>query len=312
MKSTVILITIATFAAAVPNFAAVAEPDLVDVLTNDTRFSTLATAATIAGLIPTLQSSGPFTVFAPTNDAFSALSAGVLDGLQANPSALENVILGHVVEGRIISCSLVSTNTTFFNGNTAVIVVSDAGITINGVKVTQADILASNGVVHVIDAVIMMDLIGVLTSDKKFSTLATAATAAGLIPTLQEPGPFTVFAPTNDAFNALPVGVLDGLLADPTALANVILGHVLQGNLFSSSLVSTTATFVNGNTATIVVSAAGITINGAKVIQADNLASNGVVHAIDAVIMAKTSSAKFNYLNKFILIIPILINYLKI
>ena len=139
---------------------------------------------------------------------------------------------------------------------------------------------------------------------------------------INQAGPFTVFAPTNDAFSALSAGVLDGLLGNPTSLANVILGHVLQGNFFSISLVSTNATFVNGNTAAIIVSAgkslifnclycaqflfhtiigectsnifylAGITINGVKVTQADILASNGVVHVIDAVIVVRTSSAR--------------------
>jgi uncharacterized surface protein with fasciclin (FAS1) repeats len=125
-----------------------------------------------------------------------------------------------------------------------------------------------------------------------FETLVAAVTAAGLVDTLKGDGPFTVFAPTDAAFNALPAGTLEALLADPSgALTDILLYHVVSGAAFSSDLSDgMTITTVGGGTLTVGVSADGVTINDARVVVADIEASNGVIHVIDTVLVPAADS----------------------
>jgi uncharacterized surface protein with fasciclin (FAS1) repeats len=119
-----------------------------------------------------------------------------------------------------------------------------------------------------------------------FKTLATALTEAGLIETLQGKGPFTVFAPTDDAFAKLPKGTVESLLKDKAALKKILLYHVVSGNVTSTDVVKLTdATTVEGSKVKISVKDGNVMINDAKVIKADVKASNGVIHVIDTVIL---------------------------
>jgi len=118
-----------------------------------------------------------------------------------------------------------------------------------------------------------------------FKTLIAAVQAAGLADTLNGPGPFTVFAPTDEAFAALPAGTVEGLLADPDALAKILTYHVVAGKVMSSDLTEgMMAKTVNGASATITLED-GAMIDDASITTADIAASNGVIHVIDAVIM---------------------------
>jgi len=130
---------------------------IVDIAAGDEQFSTLVTAVTEAELAETLSGEGPFTVFAPTNEAFEALPAGTLDDLLADPSgALTDVLTYHVVDGAVLSGDLETGEVPTLNGGTLDVVVNDDGtVTVNGVNVVTADIEASNGVVHVIDGVLV-------------------------------------------------------------------------------------------------------------------------------------------------------------
>ncbi len=130
--------------------------DIVDIAASDSRFSTLVTALQAADLVDTLKSSGPFTVFAPTDAAFAALPAGTLDSLLADPAALRNILLYHVVSGEALSGSL-SNNQLIrtVQGQRVRITINGSSIRVNNSNVTQADIRASNGVIHVIDAVLI-------------------------------------------------------------------------------------------------------------------------------------------------------------
>ena len=152
------------------------------------------------------------------------------------------------------------------------------GITVGSSRIIQADLSATNGVVHVIDKVILPEpqpnIVKVLTSDKRFSTLATAATVAGLISTLESgkiiffslkfrsklkfyfilAGPFTLFAPTDDAFRALPAGALDNLIANPEELKKILLSHVVSGKVLSTDLSTGDVPFVSGASTRAVVS----------------------------------------------------------
>ena len=131
------------------------------------------------------------------------------------------------------------------------------------------------------------DIVVVATDAGVFGTLLKAATAAGLVETLQSEGPFTVFAPTDEAFAALPEGTLKSLLADPEALKKVLLYHVVEGKVTSDQVVGlTTATSVEGSPIAISVKDGTVYLNdSAKVVTADVMASNGVIHIIDAVLL---------------------------
>merc|ERR1711998_409488 len=177
--------------------------------------STLVTAIKAASLVKTLEGKGPFTVFAPTNEAFKAVPAATLSHLldPANKKDLVNLLEYHVVSGDFRSTQLKDMQMpASLNGQTAQIrVANDGGIFINSAKVTAADNDATNGVVHEIDAVLMppsppapkQDIVELAESVKDLSTLVTAIKAASLVKTLEGKGPFTVFAPTNEAFKAV-------------------------------------------------------------------------------------------------------------
>ena len=130
---------------------------IVDIAAGDEQFSILVEAVTAADLVETLSGDGPFTVFAPTNEAFEALPEGTIDELLADPSgALTDVLTYHVVEGAVFSGDLESGEVPTVNGATLDVVVNDDGtVTVNGVNVVVADIEASNGVIHVIDGVLV-------------------------------------------------------------------------------------------------------------------------------------------------------------
>lgn len=129
-------------------------------------------------------------------------------------------------------------------------------------------------------------IVDVASASDDFSTLVTALSAAGLVETLQGPGPFTVFAPTNEAFAALPAGVLDKLLLpeNKEALTKILTYHVLPREVMAADIADGNAATVEGLTVAL-STADGVTVNGAKVVTADVVASNGVIHAIDAVIL---------------------------
>ena len=134
------------------------------------------------------------------------------------------------------------------------------------------------------------DIVQTATEAGSFSTLLTAATAAGLVETLQGEGPYTVFAPTDEAFAALPAGTLEGLLADKEALKKVLLYHVVSGAVSSDQVVGlTSANSVEGSPIAIAVKDGMVYLNdSAKVVTADVMASNGVIHVIDKVILPPT------------------------
>jgi len=136
-------------------------------------------------------------------------------------------------------------------------------------------------------ATMAKDIVQTATEAGSFKTLLTAATAAGLVETLQGKGPFTVFAPTDAAFAALPAGTLDGLLKDPAALKKILLYHVVSGAVTADQVVGlTSATSVEGSPIAISVKDGAVYLNGsAKVVTPDVMASNGVIHVIDKVIL---------------------------
>jgi uncharacterized surface protein with fasciclin (FAS1) repeats len=248
-------------------------------------FSTLATAVTEAGLVEALQGEGPFTVFAPTDEAFAALPEGVLAGLLADTEALTSVLLYHVVPGQIFSGNLTDGATAQTLQGQSVTVDLSSGVDIDDASVTAADIIATNGVIHVIDEVLLLDIVQTVLSNDDFSTLATAVSAAGLVDALRGDGPFTVFAPTNAAFDALPAGTLNALLADTDALTEVLTYHVLDGAVYAGDLPGVVSAQTLAGYPVLFDLSSGAQINESNIVVTDIPVRNGVIHVIDAVLL---------------------------
>ncbi len=260
--------------------------NLVETAERAGEFTTLLAAAEAAGLASTLAGPGPFTVFAPTDAAFAALPDGTVEGLLADPDALATVLLYHVVPGSIPASALEDGQlVTTAEGRQFRVTLSD-GARVNGVSVVQTDVEASNGVIHVIDGVLLPVEDNVDTAvSAGFETLVAAVQAAGLEEALRGDGPFTIFAPTDAAFGALPDGTVEALLADPESLADILLYHVVEGRVFSTDLVDgAEVATLGGGTITIGLEG-GAQVNDAGITDVDILTSNGVIHVIDAVLI---------------------------
>jgi len=289
---------------------------IVDVAVSNEDFSTLVAAVTEAELVEALSSEGPFTVFAPTNDAFAALleemEIGAEDLLASED--LSDILLYHVVAGEFDAASvieLVGDNdyvlVDTLNGTPVKVSVQDGAVFVNDSQVVAADVEASNGVIHVVDSVILppsqtiaeivVDAAS-MGEDSEFTILLAAVLEANLAEALSGEGPFTVFAPTDAAFaaalEALDVSA-EELLANPD-LASILLYHVVGGEeaLYSNDVVAaldgmndgvSVDTLLEGDPIKVTANEMGIYVDGAQIIQTDILASNGVIHVIDAVIL---------------------------
>ncbi len=257
-------------------------------------FKTLAKALQAADLVDALQGPGPFTVFAPTDDAFAALPSGALQNLlkPENKAQLQTVLKYHVVSGAVpASAALNLRSATTLAGQPATISFDGGVLRIDGATVVTSDINCSNGVIHVIDRVIMPEtktIVGVAQQAGAFNTLLAAAKAADLAGVLSGPGPFTVFAPTDDAFAKLPAGTVENLLKPENReqLANILKFHVVSGQAFATdALAAQTPETLIGQTVAVRIADGSLRVNDARIVQPDVAASNGVVHVIDTVLL---------------------------
>jgi transforming growth factor-beta-induced protein len=254
-------------------------------------FETLLAAAQAAGLAETLATDGPFTVFAPTDAAFAALPEGAIEALLGDLELLTRVLTYHVVAGDLNAGAVLSrTDLATLNGGSLQVRTDGGSAYVNDSRIIQTDVFASNGVIHVIDAVLLpepvLDIPGTAAAAGVFSTLLAAVEAAGLLGTLQSAGPFTVLAPTDEAFAALPEGTVEALLADPETLADILLYHVIVGDVRAAQVVTLSeATMANGGTVSIAVENGGVRVNDSNVVATDIEATNGVIHVIDAVLI---------------------------
>jgi len=266
---------------------------IMDVVSTSPVHTQLNSLIAAAGLDDDLSSAGPFTLFAPTDDAVAALPMEVTSALLADPTgALADVLLYHAVSG-VASSSVLSDGLQFSNlaGANLTVSVNDDGVFINDAKVSVADIYTNNGIVHVIDAVIVppmaMTVLDIIDNSPVHTQLSSLIRAAELDGALSGDGPFTVFAPTDDAIAALPADVVSSLVADPTgALANVLLFHVASGVADTSNITDGLSIgSLSGNNLTFAANDSGVTVNGINISVADIKTSNGVVHVIDAVLV---------------------------
>jgi uncharacterized surface protein with fasciclin (FAS1) repeats len=259
------------------------------------ELSTLVDALKAADLVTTLEGKGPFTVFAPTNDAFEALpyKGAELTYLLNNKDKLTEVLEYHVTSGNITSGDLKNGEMIkMLMGGDVTVKINGTTVMINDAMVTTPNVIASNGVVHIIDKVLIPENftapnIPALAADANLSTLVTALQKAELVTAVSD-GPLTVFAPTNAAFAALPTGLLDKLLepANLQALQQVLKYHVVSGEVVSSALKNgEKVPTLEGSNLNITISGSEVDVNKAKVIKADQFAVNGVVHVIDAVLV---------------------------
>lgn len=276
--------------------AAETPKSIAEIAAGNPDFSTLVTALDAAGLVETLAGEGEFTVFAPTNAAFAALPEGALEGLLADKEALTNVLLYHVVAGNVLAADVVGLPYADTLAEEPVLIKVDGGkVMVNNAQVVATDIAASNGVIHVIDAVLLpasADIVETAVADGRFTTLVAALQAANLVDALKGEGPFTVFAPTDDAFAALPAGTLDSLLADIPTLTSILTYHVVEGRALAADVANlggATETLQGAQVAFELDANGGVKINGANIIITDILTANGVIHVIDAVILPPAS-----------------------
>jgi transforming growth factor-beta-induced protein len=285
-------------------------PDIVEVAVAAGNFKTLASALQAAGLVETLKGEGPFTVFAPTDEAFAKLDKALLDDLlkPENKDTLVAILTYHVVPGKVTAADVVKlTSAKTVQGEEITIKVEGDTVMVNDAKVTQTDIAARNGVIHVIDTVILpptvteklaapaQDIVEVAVAAGNFKTLASALEAAGLVETLKGEGPFTVFAPTDEAFAKLDKALLDDLLKpeNKDTLVAILTYHVVPGKVTAADVVKlTSAKTVQGEEITIKVEGDTVMVNDAKVTQTDIAARNGVIHVIDTVILPPTVAEK--------------------
>lgn len=306
---------------------------VLEIAVDNDNFDVLEAAAVKAGsgVINVLNGSTQLTVFAPTDAAFvtylgvanEAAAIAAVDGL--TPTAAADLLTYHVIAGTEIKAADIASGTTAVttaraSNNRAFVTKADANVTINNARVTTADVDASNGVIHIIDAVLTPptgDIVAVATSTANaanFNILAAALTKSELITTLQGNGPFTVFAPTDDAFLALlrsaafyndadlteaeAITAINGLTTSSTPLSSttltqVLLYHVVPASGYSINLMNnqvlTTAKAAAPNTVTIGVGS-GVTVDGsasepATVTNANISATNGVIHVINSVLL---------------------------
>lgn len=273
-----------------------ADKTIVETAVGAADLSTLVAAVKQGQLVETLSGKGPFTVFAPVNSAFAKLPAEAIADLlkDENRAQLQAILTYHVVAGKVMAADVVKLKEAkTVNGAAVNIRVEDGKVFINDAQVIKTDITCSNGVVHLIDSVIMPpakapSIVETAIGNEDFSTLVALVKHAGLVETLSGEGPFTVFAPNNAAFAKLPKETVDALLSEAgkEQLAAILKYHVVPGSVKAADVVKLKeAKTALGQSAKISVKDGKVYVDGAQVIATDIECGNGIIHVIDSVIL---------------------------
>ena len=270
---------------------------IADIVSNNPDFSLLKQAVLRAGLANAL-STGSLTVFAPNNAAFqnAGINSATIESLGLD--TLVDILTYHVIGSKIMSTSLQSSQAVAsLQGANLYVSKNNNGVFVNGIKVNAADINASNGVIHVIDKVIVevptQSIAGIVSSNPDFSTLLAAVVKADLVSVFSGSGNYTVFAPTNEAFAA--VGLTPEAINSPSlpvaAVVAILKAHVIGTNVFASDLIqgATAPTLQTGVTLTIGTTPPSIKVTGSNnpvsnIVVPNVVATNGVIHVIDKVL----------------------------
>ena len=291
MKTTAVYLMLALLlASSIPlNVSADASEDIPTNAAATGVHDSLVAALSHAGLVATLQGNGPFTVFAPTDQAFTNAGIDLADFDTPEKNAtLSDILLHHVVSGEVPASAVTDGMlATMVNGDKVKFGVSNGIVTVGGATVTTADVQASNGIIHVIDTVLMppVDIPATAQTTGIHNSLVAAVIQADLLATLQGTGPFTVFAPTDQAFSdaGIDLAALD-TPAGKIALTDILLYHVVSAEVPAADVTECmSADAVNGQPLSFTVGAS-VMVNGATVIAADVVTSNGLIHVIDKVL----------------------------
>lgn len=318
------------------SFGGMADDPAATAASNNPLLTTLVAAATQAGLVDTLNSEGPFTIFAPIDDAFAAIDPATLDMVLADNDLLTTILTYHVIGGESLDAEALAAAGTSATVEGSELSFSANGEAVNDVNVICSNVPTANATVHIIDQVLLPPaVVEALTAaaggdamedgdamesaleptgpgcaavpadgegsfvgmaddpaataasnNPLLSTLVTAVGEAGLVDTLNGEGPFTIFAPVNDAFAAIPEEDLAGILADKDLLTSILTYHVVGGEMSSADLVAAgSATTVNGADLTFAETDGALTVNGAATLCMDVPTANATVHIIDAVLV---------------------------
>lgn len=267
-----------------------ATKNLNDLAKANADFTTFVELVRAAGLESAMTGTEKLTVFAPTNAAFNKIAPAKLAELKGNATKLSAVLLGHVIPGSIKSTDLKAIQKQKSKGKpgeqlTLVIKKDNTGVTVNDAKVIKPDLMATNGVIHGIDTVVMAptdDIATLISNNPELSKLKAAIDKAELAATFQGQGPITVFAPNNAAFDKLG----SSAPSDKAGLTPVIQFHGTKGEFFSFDLTNNQSitTLLTGKKQTVTVGTDGVKYGSAKVVTADIRAKNGVIHIIDTVV----------------------------
>ena len=291
MKTTAVYLMLALLlASSIPlNVSADASEDIPTNAAATGVHDSLVAALSHAGLVATLQGNGPFTVFAPTDQAFTNAGIDLADFDTPEKNAtLSDILLHHVVSGEVPASAVTDGMlATMVNGDKVKFGVSNGIVTVGGATVTTADVQASNGIIHVIDTVLMppVDIPATAQTTGIHNSLVAAVIQADLLETLQGTGPFTVFAPTDQAFSdaGIDLAALD-TPAGKIALTDILLYHVVSAEVPAADVTECmSADAVNGQPLSFTVGAS-VMVNGATVIATDVVTSNGLIHVIDKVL----------------------------
>ncbi len=291
--------------------------NIVQIAQSDSNLSTLVDAVVAANLANTLSAEGPFTVFAPTNAAFAKLDPEVLNTIISTPSLLTALLQYHVVAGEVTSSMLTNGAVPTLLSGESIAVDVTSGVTLNGSsKVTSADIIASNGVIHIIDEVLIPEnfvattIVQIAASNPDFSTLVSILTKpelSDLLAAANDPTQdLTVFAPNNAAFNAV-LSALGKSSIDElpvSLLKEIVQYHIVSGAVFSSELTNGDVPTLLPDESVTVDLSDGVKINNANVIAADIEAINGVIHAVDAVLLPSFVTTAVGTISEVILFDP--------
>ena len=279
---------------------------IYDIVSNSVDHTTLKVAIDACGLDGVLTDPGSLTLFAPTDAAFDLLPAGTVTALLADIPQLTDILKHHVVGAGVPSSALSNGQVvTTLLGTDVTVTINSMGVYIDNAMVTVADIVADNGVVHVINAVLIPtistnSIYDIVSNSVDHTTLKVAIDACGLDGVLTDPGSLTLFAPTDAAFDLLPAGTVTALLADIPQLTDILKHHVVGAGVPSSALSNgQVVTTLLGTDVTVTINSMGVYIDNAMVTVVDIVADNGVVHVINAVLIPTTTDIiDYNNLEK--------------
>jgi transforming growth factor-beta-induced protein len=319
------------------SFSGMAKDPAATAASNNPALSTLVSTVKAAGLVDTLNGAGPFTIFAPSNDAFAKINKATVEKLLADPKGdLTKILTYHVIAGKKLNADQLASAGTEKTVNGAEVKIAKAGDTINvngQSAVVCGNVQTANATVMIIDTVLMPPMAGATTpgsaasasltkdnfgpgcaavpkdgagsfsgmakdpsataasNNPALSTLVSTVKAAGLVDTLNGAGPFTIFAPSNDAFAKIDKATVEKLLADPKGdLTKILTYHVIAGKKMNADQLATAGKVktVNGGELTIAKTGDTITVNGTSAVVCGNVqTANGTVFIIDTVLMPK-------------------------